>query len=166
VTVVPAGTVGIVSTRGLELGIVRLGTRSHWNHVVIATGRGTLVEAQPGGVREIPDNWYLPPSIVWLIRQPLTDAQRISIVEFVDSAALERLPYNWPAIIVFALQTFLPWLPHGWLDRWADNRRNVICSELAVDAQRAAGVPEVFPDALGATVSPGALDVAFRLAGW
>ena len=160
---IAAGTVGIVATNGFALGCIRLGTRSHWNHVVIATGRGTLVEAQPGGVREIPDTWY--DDCVWLVRQPLTDAQRKAVVAYVDVAALRHTAYNWPAILVFGLRTFLPWLPRKWLDRWANNRLNTICSELAVNAQRAAGV-NLFGDRLAATISPAGVDVTYRRLGW
>lgn len=160
---IAAGTIGLVSTRSFATGCIRLGTRSHWNHIVIATGRGTLIEAQPGGVREIPDTWY--DDCVWLEREPLTAEQRAGVVAFVDDHARRHTPYNWPAIVVFGLRTFLPWLPHRLLDRWADNRPNVICSELAVKSRRAVGV-NLFGGQLGATISPGGIDVTYRRLGW
>jgi hypothetical protein len=143
------GTVGVVATNGFAAGCIRLGTRCHYNHVVIADGNGGCYEAQPGGVEHTEVCGYS--QIVWLTRQPLSDAQRLSITAWLQ--AEHGVPYNWPAIAVFALRTLDPWLPHKTLDGWADRRRNQICSELAVNAQRYAEL-DPFPGRAAATVSP------------
>jgi len=145
----PLGTVGIVATKGFAAGCIRLGTRSHYNHVVIADGHGGLFEAQPGGVRVVAEDSYA--GTVWLTRLDLSNVQRIDAAAWLHSEV--GVPYNWPSIVVFALRTIVPWLPHGWLDRWADKRRNQICSELAVNALRYAQF-DPFPGRRAATVSP------------
>lgn len=156
----PAGMVGVVSTRGFAGGCIRLGTRSHYNHVIIADGTGRAFEAQPGGVATCDENTYS--DAVWAA-VPLTDGQRAQTVTYLHGRL--GVAYNWPAIVVFALRTLGPWLPHRTLDRWADRRANQICSELAVNALRAADL-DLFPGRLAATVSPAdVLNLALRK-GW
>lgn len=153
-----AGTVGLVSDHGFATGCIRAFTRSHWNHIVIALGDGRAVQAMPGGVQVIDEATH---HVVWIEAGVLYDPTKA--VEFLRASVGE--PYNWLAIAVFAVRTFAPWLPHRWLSAWANNRPKVICSELAVDAWRAAGV-DLFPGRPAATVSPGDIDVEFRLRGW
>jgi hypothetical protein len=156
----PAGTIGVVSTRGFAAGCIRLGTRSHYNHVIIAEGTGWAFEAEPGGVDTCTENAYK--DAVW-VSVPLTEGQRVKVLAYLHTEL--GTPYNWPAIVVFALRTLMPWLPHKALDGWADRRRNQICSELAVNALRWAGV-DLFPGRLAATVSPAdILNLALR-EGW
>lgn len=125
-----AGTIGVVSTRGFAGAMIRLATRSHWNHVVIADGLGGVIEAEPGGVRLAPEAEY--DDQAWFDLEPLTNEQRAARI----AAAMASLgtPYNWPAIVVFGLQTL--GIRAAWLSSWAQRRRNVICSELAVDVTR------------------------------
>jgi uncharacterized protein YycO len=149
-----AGTIGLVKTNGWETGLIRLGTRSHWNHVVIATGNGTFIQAQPGGVNERSEDTY--DDIAWVHTQELTDTQREQIVDYCRNQI--GTPYNWPAIIVFGVRTFLPWCPYTWLIMWAQNRKNVICSELAVEANCVVGI-KILPGREAASISPGDLSV-------
>lgn len=144
-----AGTIGVVSTRGFVAGIIRLGTRSHWDHVVIAVGDGRIVEAMPGGVRVRFEDEYA--GVGWATTEPLNPDART--VMAATALAAIGTPYNWPAIAVFTVRTFASWLPHRWLSRWADHRAAVICSELAVRCMRAAGV-DCFGGRPAATVSP------------
>lgn len=146
-----AGTIGLVATRGFAAGCIRLATRSHENHIIIADGTGRAFQGAPGGVDLVPEDSY--PDTVWLDHLPLSGGQRISMLAWLHSETGVR--YNWPAIIVFGLRTFVPWLPHRVLDRWADRRPNQICSELAVNALRYAGI-DPWPGRLAATIPPAA----------
>lgn len=147
---IPESTIGVVATKGFIPGCIRLGTRSHYNHVVIADGNGGCYEAQAGsGVHHLPSVPYR--QVVWLTRMPLSDGQRINVRAWLFGECGTR--YNYPAIIVLSLRTLMPWMPHKLLDRWADRRPNQICSELAVNALRYTHV-DPFPNRLAATVSP------------
>lgn len=155
------GTIGVVATNGFVPGIIRLGTRSHFDHVVIAVGEGRIVEAMPGGVRVRFEDEY--DDIGWATTEPLDPAARAVMA----STALAAIgtAYNWPAIAVFTVRTFASWLPHRRLSRWADNRDAVICSELAVRCMRAAGI-ESFGGRPAATVSPADFANLILSKGW
>lgn len=158
------GTLGVVATAGLVAGCIRLGTRSHVDHVILADGVGGCYEAIAGhGVRHLPTVPY--GDVAWLARLPLLDGQRADITAYCQDAIQVGVRYNYPAIAVFTVRTAAPWLPHKHLDEWADRRAPQICSELAVNATRFAHL-DMFPGRLAATVSPADLENLAIAKGW
>lgn len=142
------------------MGAIRLFTRGHWNHIVIADGQGGAYEAQPGGVRVVPESWYT--DVAWLIHEPFTPEAGAKRAAFCQS--MIGTPYNWLAIVAFGPRYLTPSLA-GLFARFAERRPKVMCSELATRAVRAGG-DDWFPGRLSATVAPEDIDVQFRRQGW
>lgn len=158
------GTPGLVRTHGVAARLIDAGTRSRWNHVVLADGHGGCYEMSASkGAQHLDAVPYA--DIVWLTRLPLSDFQRGEIVAYCQVEVFNRTGYNWPSIAVFAARTLDPWLPHAWLDKWADRRPEQICSELAVNALRSAHL-DLYPGRLAATVSPGDVEQLALEKGW
>ena len=159
-----AGTLGCVRTSGFAAKAIDLATRSRWNHIIIADGHGGCYEMSASeGARHLEVVPYA--DVVWLTGLPLTDFQRGQVVAYCQAEVANHTGYNWPAIVVFGARTVDPWLPHKHLDEWADRRPQQICSELGVNALRAAGV-DLFPGRLAATVSPGDITELGFEKGW
>lgn len=160
-TPIPPGTIGLVHTGGLAGWIIREDTQDRWNHIVLS-GLDCLYEADPrrGYIRS-PLHTYGWGDIVWLIHEPLTDGQRLRRVD----AAIERigLPYNWPAIAAIALKCFE--IRFRWLDRWATNRKHLMCSEAVAEIARESGTAWFPPTTLTSSITPGDIDYNFRLRG-
>lgn len=152
------GTVGVVSSKGWVSGAIRLATRSHWSHIVVADGAGKVFEALGRGVVHNPEADYDGRDVVWLSGVGMTEAQRVTALAEVRKH--DGWKYNYPAIAVFTLR-FLG-LPHRRIAEWANRRRAVICSELALIGWRAAGF-DPWPGLLAATIAPADFaDMALR----
>lgn len=130
----PAGVYGCVATHGFLPWLVRLVTRSWVNHVIISIGDGQIVEAEPGGVRIRDVSEYDGCRIAYNDAEPVTEQQRAAIAEYASSMRGE--PYAWVADTIDGLRCLgLRWRILG---RFAEVRRSVMCSELAVEAGQAA----------------------------
>ena len=167
-----AGTIGLVYTTGTVGRVIRGAQEDHWNHVVIAKGDGTCFSAEPrSGVRlRDEDEWD---DVCWLVHEPFSDAEGQARADYCQTQL--GVGYNYPAILAFSRW----WIPTpGWFIRWANDRPETICSELAVRADRAgkAAVRGQFMpipekpwfdlERPACTVAPAAINVEFRRKGW
>ena len=152
------GTVGLVYTRGWVGRVIRAASEAHWDHVIIAKGDGQCFSQEPGGLVLRPEGFWA--DTAWLVNEPVTDAQRKTRVDWLFAKL--GTAYNFPAIATFS-RWWLP-LPKSFI-RWANDRPNMICSEAAVLAARAAGT-DWFPGRLACTIAPSAIDIEFRRRGW
>lgn len=150
----PAGVYGCVKTPGLVSLLIRAVTRSWANHVfIVIDDNGTLAEAEPGGVRIRDISEYAGCLIEYNTGEPMTDLQRIQVVEF--AGGLRGEAYNWTADGADGLAALgLKWRILG---RFAQARRSVMCSELAAEAGRAAGLDWLCGQSDPAQVTPAML---------
>lgn len=132
----PAGVYGCVQTHGFVPLLIRLVTRSPFDHVFISTGDGQIIEAEPGGVRISDIVEYAGYRIEYNTGEPMTDVQRAAVAEFAESKRGE--PYAWTADAIDGLRCLgLRWRI---LARFERARRSVMCSELAAQAGQHAGL--------------------------
>ena len=158
-----AGTIGLVQTHDLAGFIIRLDTQDRWNHVVLAGSTGEVYEALPGAGFVRHRNVYVEGiDLVWLEREPLTDADRVARVGAAESRL--GLPYNWPAIASIALRGLVHFRLR-WLDRWATKRNHLMCSEAVAEIARETGTAWFAADVLTSTITPGDIDFDFRRGG-
>jgi hypothetical protein len=129
------GDYGVVKTSGIVGRLIRLGTTSRWNHVVICINPTTLVEANPTGVAVSQINKYKV--IAWNQHEILTDSQRKTIVEHAQS--LVGKPYGFFDIFVIFLRILGLRLPPQKLWNNLSKRMGYICSELAAECYSKAG---------------------------
>ena len=148
------GDYGCVKTNGFFGWLIRLGTFSRWNHVVIYVGNREIVSADPRGIKKKPVTEY--PRIAWNQHEELDDNQRMQIT----NAALEAVgkPYDFFTIADLAFRILgLKVLTAGLLGRLARNH-GYICSELVAECYRKGGLVVAKEDYL---CTPG--DLAERL---
>jgi hypothetical protein len=152
---------GLSPGGGWPMRMIRLATFSRYGHCAVAetvhpSGAVVVIEAMPGGVRR---RTARPGEFVWSDVN-LDDTQRDVVREYCR-AALD-VPYDWPAIFRFGRRW---WAAHLLPHRKRHARLtlaavlpdgHLFCSELAVRAYAAAGVP-VRPDLPPDAVSPGDL---------
>ena len=130
------GDYGVVKTTGFFGGLIRIGTTSRWNHVIIYVGNGMAVSADPTGVSKISVTQYT--NIAWNKHEELDDNQRMMII----NAALEAIgkPYDFFTIADIALRILgLKILTKGLLSYLAKNK-GYICSELVAECYRKGGL--------------------------
>ena len=88
----------VVATPGIMARLIRLVTRSTVNHAFILVAPGRIIEADPGGAREVPLSNYDGMFQVWS-DQDLSPTVRAAIVEAARShAAVDGHPgagYSW-----------------------------------------------------------------------
>lgn len=149
-----AGLIGVVPSHGFVAWAIRAITRSQVAHAFIATGHGDLIiEGDPHGARLSRARYHA--SVMWLpgLRSRLTVEQGAAAAGWARQHI--GTPYSWidDAEIGF-VDLF------GWAPRWMKSRlrsdRTLMCSQLCVEAYRAAGV-DLFPGKPGGAVSPGDL---------
>jgi len=131
------GDYGVVKTNGFFGWLIRLGTFSRWNHVVVYVGNGDIISADPRGIKKKKAAEYS--SIAWNQHEELDDNQRMQIV----NAALETVgkPYDFFTIIDIALRSLgLKVLTKGIISRLAQSD-GYICSELVAECYAQAGYP-------------------------
>ena len=130
------GDYGVVKTTGFFGGLIRIGTTSRWNHVIIYVGNGMAVSADPTGVSKISVTQYT--NIAWNKHEELDDNQRMMII----NAALEAIgkPYDFFTIADIALRILgLKIFTKGLLSYLAKNK-GYICSELVAECYRKGGL--------------------------
>jgi cell wall-associated NlpC family hydrolase len=152
------GDYGVLKTGGWIGSLIRLGTRSRWNHAVVYIGEGNLVEANPTGIEIHPVTKY--PLIAWNRHEDeLTDDTRNKIVD--EALRLVGGFYGFADIAVLVLRILgLRLLANTTLlDRLAE-KEGFICSELVSHCYREAGFV-VIPNMEDHLVTPG--DLAERL---
>lgn len=113
--------------RGIRFGQWLIGdgfkTKQH-AFVVTGTGpKGLIVEAMPGGAREVP-NWHLEKDTIYL-RCP--DIHRGPVAE--AAHALVGTPYSWADYVAMGGARFH--IPEPHLKRYVETSGHLICSQLA-----------------------------------
>ncbi len=130
------GTYGCVHTGGWEATAIRIGTRSHYNHVfLVVDDQGGIIEADPGGARRSNINAYGTDNILYS-RDVLTPTQQTKLVTKAET--LLGTQYGWLDIARLSLRSLgIQW---EWLTRAADNEKTLICSQLVALCGQAAGL--------------------------
>jgi len=147
------GTYVCVRTHGFVPLSIRLFTRSPYDHAFIYAGDGRIIEAQPGGCREVPLSTYAGYPMLADTDESLTDEQRKRVVA--KATALLGVPYGYLDIVRLGLSALgLRW---RWLTRAADNERAMICSQVVAACGQAAGVDWLCGQGSPAAVTPGML---------
>jgi hypothetical protein len=138
--------------------LIRLATRSRYDHCFTYVGRGKIIEAQPDGARLSDLSEYDGLDMVWsdtAAFQP-SAAQRAQIVA--KAYTQIGVPYGFADIVWIALRCLGIRAP--WLLRRVQDERRLICSQL-VASDGMAALPPVTPWLCGnpdaSMVTPGAL---------
>lgn len=136
VTVPQPGGYGCVRTGGFYGWLIRVGTRSEYNHAFVVMDDGRIIEGAPGGARWARLSDYGTDGMVFDTGDALTDVQRSQVMR--KAVALLGTPYGWTDIARLSLRCMgVQW---RWLTRAADNERAMICSQLVAACGEAAGV--------------------------
>ncbi|AYB70970.1 hypothetical protein SEA_YABOI_154 [Streptomyces phage Yaboi] len=157
------GDIGLTRIGGLTGVLVGLGQfilrdASRYTHVFVVLDRGEVVEAMPGGAIISPlskyegTTKYGSPLAVYLDIK-LTAEQRARIVE--EARQLEGTPYSFLDYVALALERLgINW---KWIENRVTSSKHMICSQLADEAYKRAGV-HLFEDGrLSQKVTPGDL---------
>jgi uncharacterized protein YycO len=151
------GSYGCVRTGGFYAWLIRIGTRSEFNHAFVVMGNDRIIEADPGGARWARLSDYGTDSKVFDTGDSLTDEQRRRVMY--KAEVLLGTPYGWTDIARLSLRCMgLQW---SWLTRRADDEKAMICSQLVAACGAAAGVDWLCGRETSAAVTPG--DLAQRL---
>ena len=169
-----AGAFAVIRTGGFIGWVIRVLTRSRFNHAAIGTGAGTLLEATPvRGIIESPVNEYAVAAVAWFGQgsshtlSPMSQQQRATIVAF--GRAHLGVRYGFLDISALAIDALAE--DHGGaVLRWAQRRvrarlmrsDRMICSQFVAAAYSAAGITLV-PGKMACQVTPG--DLAAVMAG-
>lgn len=132
------------------------GYASVMDHAFIATGRGTVIEAMPGGAIESPLSKYADYELVWSTDLfPLSGEQRTIIVA--KAYRLLKTPYSDLDYLALAAHRFH--IPAPGLRGFIADQGHMICSQL-VDACYQAGDFQLFSDGRwNGYVAPADLDI-------
>ncbi len=144
------GRYGCVHTRGWGPAVIRLGTRSHFDHTfVVIDDRGGIIEAEPGGVRKGNIAEYDGDRMVINAHEPGTADQFAKVAD--AASKLVGVAYNDIAIVNDGFEA----LGVHWrlLAKMATGDHGIVCSQLAAMVGQAGGfdwlcgktVPEVTP---------------------
>lgn len=150
------GQYGCVRTGGFLGWLIRVGTRSRYNHAFIVMDGGQVVQADPKGASWGQLSDYQHDAVVFS-QDVLSPEQRAAIMN--KAVVLLGTPYGWTDIVRLALRCAgVQW---QWLTRAADNERAMICSQLVSACGAAAGVDWLCGREAAAAVTPG--DLAARV---
>lgn len=157
------GDIGLTRISGLTGVLVGLGQfiirdASRYTHVFVVLDNNEIIEAMPGGAKiESLDKYagttkYGSPKAVYLDIK-LTADQRFGIVQ--NARQLKGTPYSFLDYVALSLERFgIKW---KWLENYVASTKHLICSQLADEAYRRAGV-HLFDDGrLPQKVTPGDL---------
>lgn len=145
------GDFGVTRTSGFGSWVIRVVTRSKYNHAFIVIDAEHLIEGEPGGAR--PNKLTAYPHAAYSSIN-LTDAQRNQIVAW--AKAHIGTPYSWLDDLEIGLVDLFGWAPK-WMRKRLSSTRTLMCSQLVDAAYAAAGV-QLFSDGRPAGgVSPGDL---------
>lgn len=147
------GSYGCVRTGGFYGWLIRVGTRSTFNHAFIVMDEDRIIEGAPGGARWAHLSDYGTDSMVFDTGDALSDQQRSVIMR--KAVTLLDTPYGWTDIVRLSLRCLgVQW---QWLTRAADNERAMVCSQLVAACGEAAGVDWNCDRECAAAVTPGDL---------
>lgn len=149
-----AGLYFVVQTHGFVPWVIRRATRSPYDHAgIIVDNAGTIIEAEPGGVR-LGHLWeYKGCRIAINTGEDVTVAQRTTVADV--ARAMVGIPYGDLQIADDGLECL------GWHWRWLAKRagadHEVVCSQLVAMAGQAAGLDWLGGAATVAEVTPAML---------
>jgi len=140
----------VVQTKSMFGRVIRLFTRSPFDHTFIVLGGGFIAEATLRGTRIDQIDQYRGRLAVTNTDEPMTTEERAQVV--VAARKLAGRDYNYRAIGVIALRLLgANW---GWLLKAADDKDADICSEDVAVAGSAAGLDWLCGEAEAALVRP------------
>lgn len=152
------GQYGCVCTGGFFGWLIRVGTRSHYNHAFIVMDGDQIIEADPKGASWGQLSDYANDAVVF--STDVLSAEQVSLIQN-KAVVLLGTPYGWTDIARLSLRCLgVQW---RWLTRAADNERAMICSQLVAACGAAAGVDWTCGREAPAAVTPG--DLANRTGG-
>jgi len=133
------GDYAVVRTNGVFGKLIRIGTLSRWNHVIVYVGDGWIVEANPKGVQLRPLSEYDGMSLAWNQHENLTPEHRAAIAA--NARALVGKEYSFATIFILALRILgLKILSNFAVLRYLAKKEGYICSELVVTCYDKAGI--------------------------
>ena len=157
------GDIGLTRIGGLTGVLVGLGQfilrdASRYTHVFVVLDNGEVIEAMPGGAIISPLDKYAGTTkygspLAAYLDIKLTQEQRDAIVR--EARQLEGIPYSFLDYVALALERVgLHW---KWIEDRVTASKHLICSQLADEAYKRAGV-HLFEDGrLSQKVTPGDL---------
>lgn len=108
--------------------LIRIATRSHWNHAALVVARnGTIIEATGKGLRKNTIDEY-PEDQFHLVRVTLSDADRQQAVSYAQAMLARHAEYDFLAIASIGLKI----ITHSHLVIKIDG--TLICSEFVAEA--------------------------------
>lgn len=145
------GDFAVVRTHGWQAAVIRIATRSHYNHAFLYVWGDRIVEAAPGGAVCVKNHY--PAANVLSSHMELTALKRYDICN--KALQLVGVPYGWLDILSIGL------LQYGIKPKFIRNRvqhsKDLICSQLVDFAYLLADV-HLFEDGrLPMDVTPGDL---------
>lgn len=156
------GQVGLIhSDTGFIPWLIRVISRSHWTHMVVAISETECMSAEPGGARIRPISDY--PAITWS-QFKLRPWQRRRIATYARTH--EGTPYGWLDFFAAGVALLTGRRTPEWLRLYVASTGTLICSQLSDLALQAAGI-HIFHDRrpLGAVI-PGSFGRYYVEQGW
>jgi hypothetical protein len=139
---------------GSPLGaVIRLFLRSPFDHVIIVTGPGEIVQATMRGVKRGKLSAFAGALAVTNADEPMTDAQRAAVVTAVKARTGDEYAFRLLPVIALRRMGFR-W---AWLLKASGEKDAVICSELAAEGGAAAGLNWLCSEPEPAMVTPAEL---------
>ncbi|MGN6609991.1 MAG: hypothetical protein ACTHMS_23645 [Jatrophihabitans sp.] len=150
------GDIGVTPSSGWVAACIRWITRAPVAHAFLSVDDRSdwMIEGRPEGAGYGHSKTYRQVEWLTALSAGLTGAQRDEIVAW--ATAHRGAPYSWlDDAAIGCGDLFHGWVP-GWLKKRARSDATLMCSQLVVEAYRAAGV-DLFPHIAGGVVSPGDL---------
>jgi hypothetical protein len=158
-----AGYYGCVRTPGFGPWLIRAGTHSPYNHVFVTLDdKGTIAEAEPGGLRKARFEEYEGCRMALNLREPYTAAQRQQVVD--ATTPLIGIPYDDIAVVNDGLEVLrIHW---RWLIKAANSAHELMCSQAVSMVGHAAGFDWMCGRSTAAEVTPADLARREYMVGW
>jgi hypothetical protein len=148
----------VVRTKGPAAWLIRLVTRSPYNHagiiVMVGPGWTQIVEAARKGALWSRLGDYDGDDIR-ISSLPLTDYQRSTISTEADRCVLHNVPYGWADLLWLGLLQWPLLRRLGFLRRWVSKTDDLVCSQLVAYCYQQAGI--VFNESCPQDCTPGLL---------
>lgn len=150
------GDFAVVATHSRIGWLIRLVTRSHYNHAWVYLGGGLIVEAEGSGAVVSQLTNYDGCPVLWS-NMTLTDTQRATIVATAKDVARRRVPYSWIDDACIAATALFGVHVPTWVRHRLASTEHLMCSQLVDVCYQSAGIDLVPSKALPGDVSPGDL---------
>lgn len=146
------GQYGVVRTTGWAPLLIRVVTRSKYNHAFIYVGGDTVVEARPSGAGYAALSSF---DIVLWQTTALTQGQRDDIVA--EAHRLVGTPYSWVDCAAIGLAKIFGWHLPEVVRKRLNRKDRLMCSQLVDTCDLRAGVHLFLDGRIPGDVSPGDL---------